>query len=210
LIKINKLNISIVLIWLFTISGIIGILSPVYSSWFLKLTPLNLSVMFGLFLWNLKEINNQTFIALSIPFFLGFITEFLGVNYGFIFGDYTYGENLGVKIWGVPIIICINWALLTAITSKLSTHYFKNRLLAPLVGAFLMTLLDAIIEVSAPKFDFWEFEGGIVPLQNYVGWFFIALISHIGYQYFNVQASLKITWHIWCSMFLFFTFFLFF
>ena len=36
-------------------------------------------------------------LALLIPFLLGFITEAFGVNYGLIFGDYSYGENLGFK-----------------------------------------------------------------------------------------------------------------
>jgi putative membrane protein len=205
----HKENISILLIWLFTISGIIGILLPNYSEWFLSLTPLNLAVLFVLFLWNLENFNTRTFTALLIPFLLGFFTEFLGVNYGLIFGNYSYGNNLGIKFWGVPFIICINWALLTAVTSEFSVHYLKHKFMSAALGASLMTLLDLIIEVSAPRFDFWEFEGGTVPLQNYAGWFITAFVAHLCYQHFKVQASFKISWHILVSLLFFFMIFLF-
>ena len=33
------------------------------------------------------------------------ISEILGVNYGLIFGDYIYLDNLGYKVFGVPVII---------------------------------------------------------------------------------------------------------
>ncbi|MFB0926162.1 MAG: carotenoid biosynthesis protein, partial [Vicingaceae bacterium] len=89
----NKIAISILTIWLFNISGILGILSP-YSDWFLKLTPLNLLIYVVLIIWNLEHISKKFLIAFSIPFFIGLLTEYLGVNYGLLFGTYSYGENL--------------------------------------------------------------------------------------------------------------------
>ena len=38
-----------------------------------------------------------------------------------------------------------------------------------------MILLDFIIEI-APRFDFWVFKDGIVPITNYFGWFLVASI----------------------------------
>ncbi|MBK9459893.1 MAG: hypothetical protein IPN94_10790 [Sphingobacteriales bacterium] len=35
----------------------------------------------------------KTLLAFFIPFTLGFVSEALGVNYGLIFGSYTYGHN---------------------------------------------------------------------------------------------------------------------
>ena len=205
-----RILISIILLWLFTISGVIGILTETYRDWFLALTPLNLLLSFGILIWNSRYFKATYVLALSIPFVLGFITEALGVNYGLIFGNYTYGENLGYKFLGVPIMICFNWALLTAVTADISKLMTKNLVLASIIGASLMTLLDMLIEVSAPRFDFWEFENGIVPLQNYLGWLLTAFVAHLGYQYLKVKTNLTISWHILISMAVFFAIFLFF
>ncbi|MCA0132346.1 carotenoid biosynthesis protein [Winogradskyella alexanderae] len=201
---------SVFLIWLFSISGIIGILSPEYSGWFLSMTPFNLLLTFVILLVNIQEYKWQIPVAIAIPFFLGFITEALGVNFGLIFGNYAYGENLGYKIFGVPIMICFNWALLTMATADIASYLSKNIVLASLVGAGLMTGLDFIIEVSAPRFDYWEFENGHVPLQNYIGWLCTAFIAHYGYQYFKVKTHKGISFHVYISIVLFFTVFLFF
>ena len=203
-----RILISIILLWLFTISGVIGILTETYRDWFLALTPLNLLLSFGILIWNSRYFKATYVLALSIPFVLGFITEALGVNYGLIFGNYTYGENLGYKFLGVPIMICFNWALLTAVTADISKLMTKNLVLASIIGASLMTLLDMLIEVSAPRFDFWEFENGIVPLQNYLGWLLTAFVAHLGYQYLKVKTNLTISWHILISMAVFFAIFL--
>ena len=143
----NKISISIFIIWLFNISGILGILST-YSDWFLRLTPINLSMYVILILWNIDDFSKKVLVAFSIPFVIGFLTEFLGVNFGLIFGSYSYGDNLGLKIAGVPLIICLNWAVLTIITADLSLLIHKNTIVQSLLGGFIMMLLDIIIEVS--------------------------------------------------------------
>ncbi|WP_397446049.1 carotenoid biosynthesis protein [Polaribacter sp. R77954] len=204
-----KAYITLFIIWLFNISGILGILST-HQDWFLSLTPLNLLVYFFAILWNLDRINSQFFIGFSIPFFIGFITEFLGVNYGWFFGDYSYGENLGIKIGGVPIMICVNWGVLTVITADVSEKITKNKVLRFLLGGLFMMLLDLIIEVVAPRFDFWEFENGIVPLKNYVAWFVIAALAHLFYNRFHIKTDQKVSLHIFMAIILFFSTFLFF
>ena len=204
------LYLSIFLLWLFNISGIIGILNPDYTDWFLSLTPVNLLLTFVILVVNINEkFRFHITIAFLIPFLLGFITEALGVNFGLIFGTYAYGENLGFKLIGVPLMICLNWAVLTAITNDIAKYISKNIWLTACIGALLMTGLDVIIEVSAPRFDFWEFKNGIVPLQNYFGWFVTAFVAHLGYQYFEVKTNRLISWHILMTMFIFFSVFLF-
>jgi len=203
-----KLYFSVFLIWLFSISGIIGIQNANYTDWFLSATPLNLLLSFGILIVNLRDFHKTYVLAFAIPFLLGFITEGLGVNFGLIFGDYAYGANLGYKVWGVPVMICFNWALLTAITADIAAYLSKSIWIKSLIGAAIMTALDVIIEVSAPRFDFWEFEGGVVPMQNYVGWLCIAFLAHLGYQYFRVPTHKSISIHLLVSMFLFFSVFL--
>lgn len=204
-----KVHITIFIIWLFNISGIFGILSS-HQDWFLGLTPLNLMVYFLAIFFNLKIINWRFFIAFSIPFFIGFITEFLGVNYGWFFGIYEYGENLGIKIGGVPIMICVNWGVLTVVTADVSQKITDNKILRFVLGGFLMMALDIVIEVVAPRFDFWEFVNGIVPLKNYIAWFVIAAIAHFFYNLFQIQTDKKVSLQICIAILTFFSTFLFF
>jgi len=116
------------------------------------------------------------------------ISEILGVNYGLIFGDYVYLDNLGFKVLGVPVLIGVNWIILTFITGSMSSYIIKNKHKAAITGAILMILLDLIIEPVAPLLGFWIFDLPTVPLQNYIGWFIIGLTTQYIYH-FNVERK---------------------
>jgi putative membrane protein len=200
----NKLSISIFLIWLFHVSALVGI-SMGHGAWFLPLTPLNLTLCFGLIIWNIPNVRSTDLLLLIIPFSFGMIAEWLGVNYGLIFGDYSYGNNLGPKIWGVPWMIGVNWAILVYITMNIARKFSKNLWLNALIGSGLMVLLDFIIEIIAPNIDFWEFNGHVAPVQNYIGWFVVGFFAHLLFQRFFKQ-----TLSFWFEFNLFLVFVLFF
>ncbi len=202
----RKRTISIFIIWLFTIAGIIGILS-VYKDWFLSFTWLNLLVYLWLIIWN-NSLNRRLILALLIPFGIGMLTEYLGVNYGLIFGNYEYGDNLGFKMYGVPLMIAVNWAILTYCTAAMARAIHNSIIISSLLGAIGMVFLDVIMEVSAPRFDFWEFDEGVVPLQNYVGWFFTAFLVHLLLQKVIKVFRFRISLHIFIAILVFFTTFL--
>ena len=92
--KLNFENISIALIWLFHVSGILGIIYG-NSNWFISFTPLNLTLNFILLLINCKG-NKRVLTIIILGFLIGMITEILGVQFGWIFGDYQYGNQLGI------------------------------------------------------------------------------------------------------------------
>ena len=176
--------ISIGIIWLFHICGMIGI-SYGNKEFFLAFTPINLFISFVLLFINQLQLEKSELNAALIIFFIGMISEILGVNYGLIFGDYVYLDNLGFKVLGVPVLIGINWIILTFITGSMSSYIIKNKYIAALTGAILMILLDLIIEPVAPLLGFWIFDLPTVPLQNYIGWFVIGLTTQYIYH-FNI------------------------
>lgn len=202
------LPITVFVIWLFHISGILGIHFG-NQEWFITKSPLNLLISLLLFII-VFPINNPKKWLLFITFFsVGMLAEWLGVNYGLLFGDYAYGENLGPKLDGVPFLIGTYWALLTFVTAQISVQLGFNGWLKIFTGASLMVGLDFLMEKSAPMFDFWEFNGP-VPLDNYIAWFVIGVLLHFILHKSKTQGNTKIAVHLFCAQVVFFGIFYFF
>lgn len=198
--------IAIFILWLFHVSGILGITFG-NRNWFVERTGLNLlvTVLVLIFFFKIDTFKKIIlFIGLGIA---GVFFEYLGVNYSLLFGDYEYGENLGTKIGGVPIFIGVNWALLTYISGAVANKIHANWLLKALIGTGLMLTLDFLMEKTAPIFDFWKFEGGIAPLSNYTAWAIIAFGFNCIFQLFKVKGNFQISLHIFLVQLVFFSYF---
>ena len=207
LIPINSTSkVSVFVIWLFHVCGMIGI-SYGNKDLFLSFTPVNLIISFFLLFVNQIQITQRELLSVFTIFLIGMICEILGVNYGYIFGDYIYLDNLGTKVFGVPILIGINWIILTFITGSISSYIFKKNLkFSILTGAIFMILLDLIIEPVAPLLGFWIFDLPSVPLQNYVGWFLIGLATQFVYQKFVVNKEIPFSTNLLLANIVFFSF----
>jgi putative membrane protein len=169
------LRLSIFFLWLINISGFFGITSD-QSEFFLSTTPYVLSLTLLLLLINHDLSDNKSKIGLILIFFLGLIVEILGVNYGFFFGEYSYGVNFGPKIYEVPYVIGFNWVLLIISTGSLSHKLIKGKeIYKILFASSLMVLIDLLMELSAPKLDYWEFVISPVPFSNYLWWFIFSI-----------------------------------
>jgi len=174
-------NISIFIIWLVNISGFFGILSD-EKDFFLSSSPYVLTLTLLLLIVN-NNSDKKFLIKLALIFLLGLIVEIIGVNYSFFFGEYQYGNNLGIKFFGVPLVIGFNWVLLIILTGNFAHRLFpKSKISKVLFGSILMILLDLLIEISAPKLDYWEFAIHPVPLSNYLWWFVFSFFFHLIYQ----------------------------
>ncbi len=199
-------KVSVYVIWLFHVCGMIGI-SYGNKDLFLSFTPVNLIISFFLLFVNQIQVTQRELLSVFTIFLIGMICEILGVNYGYIFGDYVYLDNLGTKVFGVPILIGINWIILTFITGSISSYIFKKNLkFSILTGAIFMILLDLIIEPVAPLLGFWIFDLPSVPLQNYVGWFLIGLATQFVYQKFVVNKEIPFSTNLLLANIVFFSF----
>lgn len=204
----NKLWLSIGIIWLFHSSAIIGILLG-NQDWFIEKTPINLGVSFFLFLWIYPIDNLKKIIALLIFFIGGMFAEWLGVNYQILFGEYTYGQNFGPKLGGVPYLIGAYWALLTFVTASILDYTSFPYRIKIIGAAGLMVLLDFFMEKSAPIFNFWTFTGGMPSFENYWTWFLLGIIFQIFLKIFKIQGSKVFSLHLYLAQLLFFLFFYF-
>ena len=151
-----------------------------------------------------NSINKKFLIRLFLIFLLGLTVEIIGVNFSIFFGEYRYGNNLGVKIFDVPIVIGFNWVLLIILTGNFAHKIFpKSIMLRVLNGSIMMILLDLLIEISAPKLDYWEFAVNPVPLSNYLWWFIFSILFHFIYQS-NIKKEYVVSTNILVIHFLFF------
>lgn len=201
-----KTEVAIGVIWLFHLSALIGVKLG-HLDWFIEKTPINLGLSLLLFFICYPLIGYKNWLAFSLFFISGMFAEWLGVKYELFFGSYSYGSNFGPKIDGVPILIGCYWALLTFITASILDYFKLSNWIKVLFGAGLMVLLDFFIEHSAPTFDFWTFEGNVVPLQNYVSWFILATLFHILLRAVKISGSKMFALNLYLAQLLFFLFF---
>lgn len=199
----NK-KVSIIIIWLFHLSGLLGLLY-IDKNLFASLTPLNLFISTTLLFVNQTKASRLKFFIVFMIFFVGMLAEILGVQYGLIFGNYEYGNNLGLKLLGVPILIGFNWVVLTVICGSISEKIFNNsKVLAIIFGVILMLILDLTLEPIAPVLDYWEFSGSKAPIQNYIGWGLTSLVTQYLYQYFYKNKEFIFSLNLFIAQFLFF------
>ena len=178
------LRFSIFFVWLINISGFFGVLSD-QKDFFLSTSPFAILISFILLLLNYNTRQKGFATALISIITIGFLVEFLGVNYDLFFGSYEYGNNLGYKIGGVPIIMSINWLVLIFLTGSFTEKIIPNSIpLKVIFASLLMVFIDIFLEICAPKLDYWKFDEEIVPMSNYNSWFIISAICL--YIYFRL------------------------
>jgi putative membrane protein len=132
---------------------------------------------------------------LAVAFAIALLMEYLGSRHGFIFGNYTYTDNLGYKALGqVPVIIPIAWFMMlypsweTAgllaqdfYTKKRgsegfnqSTLFFVSSFLRVLLAALAMTAWDLSLDPRMVADGNWIWHDGGeyfgIPLTNFAGW----------------------------------------
>ncbi len=202
----KRLNLAIFLIWLFHLSGIVGVVLG-HKEWFIEKTPLNFLVCTVLFIWIYPMHTSRKWMVFGLFFITGMLAEWLGANYSLLFGSYDYGDNLGPKFDGVPFFIGINWALLTFITAEIVSKFLRGIWLRALSGAGLMVFLDFLMEQSAPDFDFWSF-GEEVPLGNYITWYLLAFLFHLVFQKVKISGNYTFSLHLFLVQVLFFGYFM--
>lgn len=159
--------------------GLIGILLPLTSSFFLSLTPYML--LFSFLIVYLEEgrwvIRNILAILLIIAFSFG--AEYLGVNYGYLFGNYNYGSILGFKYYQVPLIISLTWAMLSIAARSLVNLVTNRYAISAFLSAIVITAYDFLLELVAVRFGWWYWDNGDIPIFNYVCWFILSFVFQL-------------------------------
>ena len=120
----------------------------------------------------------------------GFAVELVGVHTGFPFGKYVYSGTLGVRVWGVPLVIALAWPMIAWAAALAAERLVRGQVPRVLVGAWALVTWDLFLDPQMVSAGHWTWRypsphlpgiGG-VPLTNYVGWLGVSLLMSLALQ----------------------------
>ena len=129
---LNFLNKYTVTAIVFTV-GLIGLSISASRPLFIQLVPINFLFLIFMFISSLKKWTFQFFVLIATVFVAGFLVEVLGTKKGFIFGNYFYGNTLGIN-WIIVLFGAIYWA----------NYILKNLIFNAFWRKFLVILLSSL------------------------------------------------------------------
>ena len=155
----------------------------------------------------------KTLIFAVVGYLIAFTSEKLSITTGFPYGWYYYIDDTSQRelwVWGVPFFDSLSYVFLTycsyatalfilsPLASKgadlitLETHAIRQSWAALVLGAFLQTFLDIIIDPVALQGNRWflgqiygYYENGLhfgVPISNYAGWLLTSFVLVAAFQ----------------------------
>ena len=165
----------------------------------------------------------RTMIFTIAGYLIAFVSEWLSINTGFPYGWYYYIEttkNRELWIAGVPFFDSLSYVFLSYCSYAtalfiispirawrwdlvtLETRRIRRSVSALILGAFLQTFLDIVIDPVALKGRYWFLgqiygyrEEGIhfgVPLSNYWGWLATSLCLVGAFQLIDAQQQERV------------------
>jgi putative membrane protein len=186
--------------------GLIGMALPLTFPYFRLLTPYFLLTCFALLaLFHKPGLSVRTTVYFVFVALAGFLVEWWGVSTGLVFGSYAYDSGLGPKFQETPLLIGLNWLFLVYASAATVQRWKLPVFLQILLPALFMLVYDLVLEQLAPRLGLWQFEGGLVPLQNYLAWFGLAFVFHALLRFFRIRFQNPLAVWVLVLQFVFFT-----
>ncbi len=124
----------------------------------------------ALFLWLGPLRAPITLIALAA---FAYAIETIGLVTGLPYGEFTYGEALGPKAFGlVPYLLPVSY--LPLVLGAVGASWGGGSGMRIIKTALILTVIDLVLDPGAVRLGFWGYaNGGLyygVPATNYLGW----------------------------------------
>lgn len=182
----NRILTVLIIVWYLV--GIVGFLIPQGKIYFQQLTPVGMVLAAFVLMFFHEPRNLKSALAFAAVILSTFVVEAIGVNTQRLFGHYLYGPALGIQLCNTPIVIGLNWLVLVYCFSVLlkkqnSKWYF------PLLGASAMTVFDFLMEPVAGVTGMWTWQGGVIPMKNYIDWFLLSALLFLILRIFKVDFN---------------------
>lgn len=180
----------ILIIIIFHVVGIIGFAVSAMRPLFLEIVPWHILLMLVVIVCSHRPMEGKFILFALLIFVSSIILEWIGVHKNWVFGNYNYDGTLGYKLDAIPLIIGVNWFLLIYSTGVLMQRTrIRSLFFRILIGAAILVLLDFIIEPVAKHFDYWHWQAGVVPLNNYLGWFVASAVMLFVFEKFGFKKQ---------------------
>lgn len=190
---------------IFYIVGLAGHLFPFTRSFMLSITPFALLISWiTIIIPFIQNKEWKTLIFFIVCGIAGFIAEVIGVNYGILFGDYSYGDVLGFGIFGAPLVIGLNWIIILTGSLSLSGILFKNKIIIVLAAVIFSVVFDFIMEPVAVFFTYWNWKPENIPLTNYFTWGALILIFSLTFICLKFTLKSKLPAFLFTIQFIYF------
>lgn len=115
----------------------------------------------------------------------GFAVEVLGVATGFPFGHYSYGTTLGPRVFAVPLVIALAWAMFAYPCLVVARRLGQSRRWPVIpIGAVALAGWDLFLDPQMVAAGHWNWAHqtpaipGIpgIPVSNFAGWLVVSLL----------------------------------
>lgn len=195
--------ILIVLYVMYTV-GIAGHIILPTRSVMMFLTPVTLLCTGGLVLYSYISYDIKVIRWVVVTYIMTLVLEIVGVKTGLIFGSYSYGDTLGLKLFSTPLIIGFNWILVILGSIIMAKQINRKPYFVIAAAPFFAVLFDFILEPVAVKLGYWSWSGNTIPLQNYLAWYIIALSFTIFFELLKIKIRTRVASHYYLIQFTFF------
>ncbi len=169
----------------------------------------------------------KTLIFAVVGYLIAFTSEKLSITTGFPYGWYYYIDGTSHRelwVWGVPFFDSLSYVFLTycsyttalfilsPLATKgtdlitLETRAIRQSWAALVLGAFLQTFLDIIIDPVALQGNRWflgqiygYYENGLhfgVPISNYLGWLLTSFVLVAALQWIDRKPDVSVPYGV--------------
>ncbi len=112
---------------------------------------------------------------------IGFIAELVGSETGVPFGNYNYTDVLGLRVFGVPAVVPLAWAMFGWL-ALLCAQHVGGGWRGAAVGSLVLVAWDLFLDPQMVRLGAWEWSAtagpwlNAIPVVNSVGWFAVGLV----------------------------------